>query len=209
MAMNQSIPANSSDVAILDLLRKLGPMTVTALATATDVTATAVRQRLHRLMGQQMIQRELVRAGRGRPGHRYRLTDKGQRQTGANFADLSIALWQEIRGIQDPEVRRGLLQRLAKRMAAMYADRIHGRTAAERMQSLSELFADRNVPFSVDTSGLLPVLTAEACPYPEVANQDRGICALEKMMFAELLGENVKLADCRLDGATCCTFQLN
>ena len=113
----------SSDIGILDLLRKAGPLGVAELAQAMQVTATAVRQRLVRLMAQGLIDRELARAGRGRPSHRYALTEKGRRQTGANFVDLALALWKEIRAIEDPEVRRGLLQRIAKTMAGMYARR--------------------------------------------------------------------------------------
>jgi len=202
--------AESSDVGILDLLRKTGPLGVSELSQAMRVTATAVRQRLVRLMAQGLVDRELVSpAGRGRPGHRYQLTDKGRRQTGANFVDLSLALWQEIRAIEDPEVRRGLLARIARTLASMYQGQIEGQTTAERMQSVSRLFAERDVPFAVEDSGSLPVLTALACPYPQLAEQDRGICALERMMFAELVGDGLKLSSCRLDGDECCRFTSN
>lgn len=202
--------AESSDVGILDLLRKTGPLGVSELAKAMGVTATAVRQRLVRLMSQGLVDRDvLAPGGRGRPSHRYLLTDKGRRQTGANFADLSLALWKEIRAIEDPEVRRGLLGRVAKTLATMYTGQIQGVTTAERMRSVSRLFAERDVPFDVDDSGALPVLTAQACPYPELAEQDRGICALEKMMFAELVGDGLKLSRCRLDGESCCKFEAN
>ena len=197
-----------SDIAILDLLRKRDALSVAELAKAMQVTATAVRQRLTRLMAQGYIERFASRAGRGRPSHSYTLTQAGRRKTGANFADLAIALWQEVRQIKDPEVRRGLLQRLSRRLAEAYGDRIHGETLEEKMQSLAEVFVERRVPFSVDGSRQLPVLTAQACPYPELAEQDRSICAMEKMMFSELLGENLRLTNCRLDGETnCCTFE--
>jgi DeoR family transcriptional regulator, suf operon transcriptional repressor len=199
----------TSDNGVLDLLRKLGPLSVLRLAELTQVTSTAVRQRLTRLMAQGMIERVAERRGRGRPSHRYSLTEKGRRQMGANFVDLALALWHEIREIKNPEVRRGLLQRLSVRMAAMYAGQIHGATTEDRMQSVSALLAERGVPFSVERNGQLPILTAEACPYPQLAEQDRGICSLEKMMFSEMLGENVRLTDCRLDGATCCRFEVN
>jgi predicted ArsR family transcriptional regulator len=204
--MNQEII--SSDVAILDLLRKRGALSVAELAEITQVTATAVRQRLTRLMAQGYIERFASKAGRGRPSHSYSLTDAGRRKTGANFADLAMALWQEIREIKDPNVRRGLLQRLSRRMAAMYGERIRGETLEEKMQSLVELFAERQVPFSVDGTKQLPILTALACPYPDLAEQDHSICAMERIMFSELLGENVRLTNCRLDGeSSCCTFQ--
>jgi DeoR family transcriptional regulator, suf operon transcriptional repressor len=197
----------SSDIAILDLLRKHETVTVTELANVIGVTATAVRQRLTRLLAQGYIERKVMREGRGRPSHDYTLTTKGRRKTGANFADLAVALWQEVREIKDPEVRKGLLQRISKRMASLYEERLSGNSIAEKMESLAELFGERQIPFEVNLSNpLLPVLTALACPYPELAEQDRSICSMEKMLFTELLGENVKLSDCRLDGATCCNF---
>lgn len=199
----------SSDIGILDLLRKAGPLGVSQLAQAAGVTPTAVRQRLSRLMSQGLIDRESSPAGRGRPSHRYALTEKGRRQTGANFVDLALALWKEVRGIEDVEVRRGLLQRIARTMAGMYGSQVQGNSTEERMQQVSALFAERNVPFDVDSSGGLPVLKAIACPYPQLAEQDRGICALERMMLAELVGGGLRLTDCRLDGDSCCRFEAN
>jgi predicted ArsR family transcriptional regulator len=199
----------SSDVGMLDLLRRSGALGVNELAAAMQVTPTAVRQRLVRLMGQGLIERRLARAGRGRPSHRYTLTEKGRRQTGANFVDLAMALWHEVRTIPDPEVRRGLLQRIAKAMAGKYGGDVKGVSTADRMRDVSRLFSERDVPFEVEDSGALPVLTALACPYPELAEQDRGVCAMERMMFSELVGTNLKLAECRLDGDTCCRFASN
>ena len=196
-----------SDVAVMDLLRKQEPMSVAQLATVMDVTATAIRQRLTRLMAQGYIDRIPVRSGRGRPSHRYGLTTKGRRKTGANFADLAIALWQEIRLIKDPEIRAGLLRRIARRMALPYSDRVEGGTLKERMESLSDFYSERQMPFEVEQSGELPVLRALACPYPDLAEQDRAICGMEKMLFSEVLGTDLRLEECRLDGGSCCRFE--
>jgi DeoR family suf operon transcriptional repressor len=205
----ETTPVATSDDLILGLLRSNGPMSVAQLAGSTGVTLTAVRQRLNRLMGDSMIERVVQRAGRGRPGHRYSLTEKGRRQTGSNFADLAMVLWNEIREIKDAEVRRGLLQRLAKRMAAVYAGRVRGETAFERMDALRQVFAERDVALTVRMDGQLPVLTALECPYPDLAEKDRSVCAMERMLFSELVGENLRLSECRLDGGACCTFETN
>jgi predicted ArsR family transcriptional regulator len=196
-----------SDIAILDLLRQREELSVADFVEALGVTATAVRQRLNRLRGQGFIDRVPVRAGRGRPSHNYAITKAGRRQTGANFADLAIALWEEIRDVKDDEVRRGLMQRVARRMAGMYADQIRGRTVEERMQSLAELFSECQIPFAVEADGDLPILTAQACPYPDLAEQDRGICSMERLMLSEIVGAPLRLSRCRLDGETCCTFE--
>jgi DeoR family suf operon transcriptional repressor len=227
----------SSDRGLLDLLRKEGVLGITELATAMQVTATAVRQRLGRLMGLGLITRETTKPARGRPSHRYALTDKALRQSGHNFVDLSLALWQEIRSIKDPEIRTGLLKRLSERMANEYRSQIQGNTLEERFESVAALFGARNIPLSVDYVGTnlpvkspssagstsipvdatnvdvvqsspeLPILSVWACPYPQLAEQDRGICSLEKMLLTDLLGTRVKLTDCRLDGGNCCRFE--
>jgi predicted ArsR family transcriptional regulator len=155
-------------------------------------------------MAQGYIERASTGSGRGRPSHAYRLTSKGERKTGTNFGDLAVVLWQELRSIKEPEIRRGLLSRLSQRLSAQYS--IEGKTIRERMEALAKLFTQREIPFEVGEQNGLPVLHALACPYPELAEQDRSVCAMERMMFSELLGENVRLDQCRLDGANCCTF---
>ena len=203
----------SSDDLILDLLRKREVMSVAELVAALGVTATAVRQRLKRLLDQQLVlcdkESTLKTSGRGRPTHRYSLSAAGRRQCGENFADLAVALWQELRLVQDVEVRRGLIERISKRLAITYRGQIRGTTMTERMESLGQLFSDRKIPFDVDTSGDLPVLIARACPYPDLVEQDRAICAMERLLFTEVLGDAVHLTNCRLDGTSCCTFELN
>ena len=191
-----------SDEELLDLLRQSGPLAIAELIEATGVTATAVRQRLNRLMGEGLVERSVLQEAsrRGRPRHGYGLTEKARRRGGTNFADLAVALWNELRSIKDVEVRRGLLERIAQAMSASYGDRIQGATLAERMQALVELMAERNLRFEVDASGDLPVLVAHDCPYPDLAECDRGVCA------SQLLDSKVVLATCRLDGADCCEF---
>jgi DeoR family transcriptional regulator, suf operon transcriptional repressor len=202
-----SMQTPTSDAGLLDLLRIAGPLGVLELADAMEVTPTAVRQRLVRLMGQSAIQREATRHGRGRPKHRYWLTERGVGLTGSNFTDLAVALWQNMRESNDPEVRRETLRRIARALASGYAKQIQGNTAEERMRSLAELLGQRRIPVSVEQSGQGTVLTEHACPYPKLAEQDAGICSVERMMFSELLGQNVELTQCRLQGGNECRFQ--
>lgn len=219
----------ASDVGLMNVLRSAGPQGVTEIAAAMKVTATAVRQRLVRLLALGDIQRTTQRSGRGRPTHRYSLTQQGRQRAGSNFSDLAMVLWDELRAIDNLEIRRGLLSRLSKRMAGMYLEQINAEsgtvgtnseTLEARMKSVARLFRDRKIPFevrvgkSLSADGTvssdpqqLPMLEAQACPYPTLAEQDRGICSMEKMMFSELLGTPVKLSSCRLDGDACCTFQ--
>jgi predicted ArsR family transcriptional regulator len=196
-----------SDSELISLLRGVEWMTVSQLSEQLKVTATAVRHRLNRLMGQQLVQRRLERGGRGRPSHVYSLTDQARRQAGNNFADLATVLWEEIDAIKDPGIRRGLLKRISKALAVRYAKATQGGDLRQRLEAVARLFDERGVTMTVDTSGELPVLNMEHCPYPGLAEQDRGVCSAERMMFSELLDEDVHLAQCRLDGHAFCQFQ--
>jgi DeoR family transcriptional regulator, suf operon transcriptional repressor len=204
-----STASETSDARLLDLLRQRGAMSIAEVADASEVTATAVRQRLTRLISQGLVERDVARTGRGRPSHRYSLTEKARRQVGSNFADLALVLWEEVRAIADPEIRRGLLQRLAGALARMYEQRVGGTDVASRMESVKAVFEERQIPLQVAVTPAGPMLTIVDCPYAELAEKDRGICAVEKMLFAELLHTPLRLETCRLDGHTCCQFQSN
>ena len=207
MCDKMSIGAPTSDSDLLDLLRVAGPLGVSDMADATEVTATAVRQRLIRLMAKGIIDRDAIRAGRGRPKHLYRLTDKGLRLTGSNFADLALVLWHEINAIEDQQLRQQMIHRVAKTLAAKYSPQIQGETPSQRMHSLAELFAHWRIPVSIEESPTGPVLTAHACPYPTLAEHDCSICEMEKELFSELLGRDIELDQSHLEGGAVCRFQ--
>jgi predicted ArsR family transcriptional regulator len=196
-----------SDKTVVDFLRRKGQATIGELVEFLGVTATAVRQRLSRLMEGGLVERHAKIAGRGRPMHKYSLTTAGVRSAANNYDQLARVLWDEVRAIQDPQVRQGLLNRVSQRMAATYREQIAGDSLSERMGSLAELMSEQDVPFVRDGSREAPVLTVLACPYPDLAERDRSVCAMEKMLISEVLGEGVRLSLCRLDGGTCCTFE--
>lgn len=209
-------PQRSSDQALIEVLQVGGAVGVGELAAALGVTATAVRQRLDRLtqagiVGRSIAAKPGLSRVRGRPSHVYSLTEKGRRVGGDNFRDLAMVLWTEIRGVKEPAVRQGLLSRIGTAMAGLYRDGVSGGTAGERLESVATLFRDRKLSCEVGRSADegapgLPMLTTYSCPYPELAEQDRGICAAERVMLEQLVGSSVRLAECRLDGASCCRF---
>jgi DNA-binding Lrp family transcriptional regulator len=52
--------SESSDRALLDLIRRGGPLTVADMAANLGVTATAIRNRLTRLLGAGLVERQSV-----------------------------------------------------------------------------------------------------------------------------------------------------
>ena len=199
----------STDAAVIDLLRVDSGLEIAELAAGLGVTATAVRQRLDRLMKAGLVVRSTIAKPRGRPAHAYRLSAAGRMSGGDNFRDLAVVLWREMRGIREPAVRQGLLSRIGSAMADLYRPEVRGETAADRLESVADLMRRRAVSCAVESAPGrrdLPVLASYACPYPELAEEDRAICAAERLMLQELAGAPVALTECRLDGAACCRF---
>lgn len=205
--MSDSAPNfRDSDAAIVELLRGDAVLGIGELAGHLGVTATAVRQRLDRLMRAGVVDRRVQARPRGRPAHVYSLTAAGRRLGGDNFRDLAMVLWREIRSVREPSVRQGLLNRIAGSLADVYRDRVSGQTPTERLSSVAALLGERGISCSVEQGTSLPVLTSYSCPYPDLAEQDRSVCAAERLMLQDLAGVAVQLSECRLDGAACCRF---
>lgn len=206
-----SNPANqanrTTDSAVIELLRVENALEIGDLAESLGVTATAIRQRLDRLMKAGLVERKAVARPRGRPAHAYSLTAEGRRCGGDNFRDLALVLWREIRGVRDPAVRQGLLARIGSALANVYRPEVTGDDASERLRSVAEVMRRRNVSCGIEggQSGGA-VLASYSCPYPDLAEKDRSICAAERLMLQDLVGEPVALSECRLDGANCCRF---
>lgn len=194
------------DEQFLQQLHRLGTGSIQDLCQALGVTATAVRQRLVRLEAQGFVEREVIRTGRGRPHHDYKVTVLGLRELGDNYSELAILLWRELRSIPEPEVRQRVVNRLKAALVQRYGSEIQGETLVARMQGLQAALERRGFQMELGSRDDLPILRENNCPYQELAGEDPGICELEKQVFEEILGVELKLACCCRDGHNGCEF---
>jgi predicted ArsR family transcriptional regulator len=202
--------SESSDRALLDLLRRRGSMTVAEMAEQLGVTGTAVRNRLSRLLGSGLVERRAEAKGRGRPRHAYQASVLAQKRLGQNYADLAVVLWEEMMTtVEDRKLRRLLFTRITARLAEMYRCQVSGQEWEGRLVQLTNLLHDRGVEAEVARDGVsaLAILRQHSCPYYELAETDPAICALERKMFEKVLGRGLRLSQCRLDGDRFCDFQ--
>lgn len=195
------------DQSVLDLLRQFRGLTVPELTEHLEVTATAVRQRLDRLVEADMVERTKESVGRGRPQFRYGLTALGLRYAAANYAELASALWQEVMDLPNPQLRSRMLRRVAKRMGEGLRNSLPAEgTLAQRLEATASALGRRKVPAGVNATGNLPVLEVHACPYPEIG-ENRHLCEMEQEMLSEAIGQSVQLDCCQLDGHDRCQFR--
>jgi predicted ArsR family transcriptional regulator len=200
----------SADRSLLDLIRRHGPLTVSELSVRLGVTPTAVRIRLTRLVGSGMVERRAEPGGRGRPKYTYQASAAAHRRLGQNYADLAVILWDEMmRTIEDRKLRRVLFGRITDRLAELYRAQVTGVEWERRLVQLGTILHDQGIEAEVTRGDgdLLPVLKQHSCPYHELAEADRAVCAMERKMFEKVLGRGLRLSQCRLDGHRSCDFE--
>ena len=180
----------SSDRPLLDVIRRKGPLTVVEMAGELGVTATAVRNRLTRLVEAGLVERRAEAVGRGRPRFTYRASAETQRKLGQNYTDLAVVLWDELmRSVADRKLRRLMFGRVTERLAELYRSQVCGDDWRDRMVQLGTVLHGRGVEAEVvaGEADETPILKQHSCPYFELAEADHAICAMERKMFEKVL----------------------
>ncbi len=197
------------DQLVLELLRTEPGLNVGELTERLEVTATAVRQRLDRLEVMRLVQRNKRATLRGRPVYEYALTALGLRRVGVNYMDFAIAVWEVVQDFPDESFRHKLVDAVSRKMGETYASLLPKGSTAERMDAMAKLLTERKVPARLAGGLNLPILEVQACPYPDLMQEDelRLICELEQQMLSEAIGEPMELACCRLDGYSSCQYR--
>lgn len=200
------LPLEHTDEQFLLSLQRLGAVTVQDLCGTSGVTATAVRMRLVRLQSLGFIDRQTIRAGRGRPHHTYQITEQGRRQLGNNYSELARLLWSELQTIDELDVRQRVTGRIRDAMVRQYGADVRGELLSDRFSQLGAALSERGFSVEVGLEGSLPILRETHCPYHDLAQQNSGICELEQQVFEQVLGVPLKLSSCCRDGHHCCEF---
>ena len=202
------VAVDRNDQEFLEQLHRMCGGSVQEICDAVGVTATAVRQRLTRLEGDELVVRETVKSGRGRPRHVYRVSDAGLRHLGENYRDLALVLWRAIHQVDNSTVRVSLLAAVRDEFVNKYGRVNKNRPLKIRVQQLQEQLVSRGYDFEFDAEEGLPVLRETSCPYQDLATLDPSICEMESDVFSRILNADVSLTQCCLDGHAHCEFHV-
>lgn len=205
LLMRVAIDPNDQD--FLEQLHRMCGGTIQEICEAVGVTATAIRQRLGRLEGQGLVIHEVVRAGRGRPHHVFRVSDEGLRYLGENYRDLALILWRSIHRIEDDTVRKTVLRQIQDEFVQQYGRVIAEGPIRDRMVQLQQELISHGYDVEIG-DGDLPVLRENSCPYQDLASADPSICEMEADVYSRILNAEVSLTQCCLDGHACCEFHV-
>jgi predicted ArsR family transcriptional regulator len=191
---------------ILAHLQRHGEATVKDLEEVLEVSTTAVREHLTHLQARELVATRLVRSGPGRPHLAYFLTAKAHSLFPKQYDTLVNLLLREITGREGHERLQIILDAVAARLAEEYGAQVSGAGLTERLATLRGALEARGIPAEVPPSG--DGVEVFACPYLDVAQEHAGVCAMERRMIEQVLGETIALEGTIREGRRSCHFMV-
>ena len=196
--------------AILNLLKRNGPLDVAAVSRELGLTAAAVRLQLTRLEEDGLLRHsdEVPEGGRrGRPRHVYELTQAAEALYPKRYGDLTTELLGYLGGPDDPRVDELFEQRRRRRVAGALP-----RTADlpfdEQVAALTTILDEDG--YLADAERLPDGswrITEHNCAILTVAHGFSQACASELAFIREALpGATVRRIAHLMDGAHVCAY---
>ena len=198
----------STRLSILEYLQRHRRGTVKELGQLLDLTSTGIRQHLTVLERDGLIKAREERGRVGRPTLVYSLTEKADALFPKTYDVLALNLLEEIRDSDGDERLYQLLHRVAERLAAPFMERVREKPLAERVQETARIMESQGCLIDVRQEGETFYLDEFTCPFPNVAEQDRAVCALHVDFVRLLTGTDTRLTQSLLRGQCACTYRI-
>lgn len=194
---------------VLVALKRRGEATADELATALDISSSAVRQHLSALRSAGFIEARQDRGNTGRPADRYHATVLAEPLFVTTDSTLSIELLGHIEE-EDPELVGRVFDRRRRRLVEAAKETLENRPIAEQVALLTELLDDQgylaNFEKLDDTHYRLNL---NSCAIWAVANHYRQACTAEIDFIRDLLPDaTVERVTHKTSGAHSCAYEI-
>ena len=198
--------------AILFQLKSLGEAQAETLARRLGISVQAVRQRLERLLAQNLVAYSDRAHGRGRPRRLWSLAPGAGSLFPDTHAQLTVDLIGTIRSELGETGLARLLERRREQITAAYGKRIAREPdIASKLTALADMRSAEGYMARVEGLGEEGFLLVEDhCPICAAARTCQGFCSIELAIFQNLLGPDwrIERQDHLLNGGRRCSYRI-
>ena len=199
--------------AILFQLKSLGEAQAETLARRLMISVQAMRQRLERLLADNLVAYSDRTHGRGRPRRLWSLAPGAASLFPDTHAQLTVDLIGPIRSELGETALAKLLERRRQQITAVYRKRIAREPdIAKKLTALADMRSAEGYMARVETlAGESFLLVEDHCPICAAALTCQGFCSIELQVFRNLFGPgwHIEREDHLLTGARRCTYRIN
>ncbi|HUO93228.1 MAG TPA: metalloregulator ArsR/SmtB family transcription factor [Rhizomicrobium sp.] len=207
-------PKISGRAAVLDLVKREGPIAAEALAEKLGITAMAVRQHLEGLEADGLAAHEARPAARGRPAKYWTATDKAADHFPDSHAQLATDLIGQMKKAFGDKGLDALLKLRTLDQSHTYREALaKAHTLKARLEALAAIRSTEGYMAEVrrepKTGAFLFV--ESHCPICAAAKLCTGLCREELLLFQKVLGRDVKVERIShiLAGAGRCAYRVS
>jgi predicted ArsR family transcriptional regulator len=192
------------------LLQNRKGLSVDELATALDISRTAIQQHFVVLEKDGYIKKNTLNKTGGRPVAIYGITDKGINYFPKQYAWFSELILSDLQQEISPERFRGYMQRLGIKLADSLRGQFEGKDLNKRIDELVSIMTTLGfqVKAGVEPESNQPVLQASNCIYHDLAQKHEEICEFDLALMSSLLNKDVKQLSCMAKGDCVCQFRV-
>ena len=199
--------------AILFQLKSLGEAQAETLARRLGISVQAVRQRLERLLAENLVSFSDRTQGRGRPRRLWSLAASAASLFPDTHAQLTVDLIGTVRSELGETALARLLERRKEQITVAYRKRLDRDPGiAAKLAALADM---RSAEGYMARLEILPdqtfLLVEDHCPICAAAMTCQGFCAIELDIFRNLLGPgwHIERQDHLLTGARRCAYRIS
>ncbi len=189
------------------LLKKSGGMTVEELSANLAITPMGVRQHLSALEKKDLISHITVRQGVGRPGFKYRLSDRSDHFFPRSYATFALDI---LKGIEEREGREKVKELFSWRNDKILSSRkgiLNGSySLADQMEVLSRILDSEGYIANIVSNDEAYIIRQFNCPIAVISKTYPEVCRQELALYQELFGENVTRTSCQSKGEHVCEY---
>ncbi len=197
--------------AILDLLKRQGEQSASALGKALSVTPMAARLHLYDLRGEGLVEERSEAKGRGRPVKYWTLTAAAARVFPDAHQGLAVEMIQSVEELFGAAGLARLVKKHGTRQRAAYGEKLGpAKTLSQRIRRLANARSDEGYMAEVQKDGRDWLLIENHCPICSAAKACTGLCANELKVFSDVLGKDATVTreEHILAGARRCVYRV-
>lgn len=181
--------------ALLEMLKRCGPLTMRALAAELGITYEAVRQQVAELLQSGWIARDAQSQApdgqRGPASRRYRLSEAAEHLFPKHYDALSSEVLQHVLDSFGGEALVQILRKMTDARVRRFAPRLKSMGLKEKLKTLCSLYEDKDAYMEVEWRADGPALIERNCPFLNVAQQHPALCSVSVNTLERLLGHKV------------------
>jgi predicted ArsR family transcriptional regulator len=176
------------------------------LAGRIGISPNAVREQLARLKEDRLVEHEVIRAGVGKPGHRYRLTGEGEAAVSAGYLPVLKHLVAEVGDRMGRRALEAVLRGTGSRLSNALGPRPEGDTLTRARAAAETLTRLGGVAAAAEKNGALDI-RCECCAIGALVSEEPLACGMMAAALSSYLNLPVQ-ERCDRSGRPKCRFEL-